>query len=87
MLLYVFLRNVWAVTTLRVHPAETRLTVYRRPYIYARKVVAQNCRCRKLVIAGPAGARIHVIFNTGSDGSSVNVGYGSDVLPPVTIWR
>ena len=34
-LLCVYIFKLLAVTTLRVHPAETRLTVYRRPYILA----------------------------------------------------
>ena len=38
--LCVFICNLMAVTTLRVHPAETRLTVYRRPYIVTFSLVA-----------------------------------------------
>ena len=32
--LYVYIYNLLAATTLRVHPAETRLTVYRRLYMW-----------------------------------------------------
>ena len=37
-------------------------------------------RCGNLVITGSTGARIHVIFNTGSGGVDMNAGCGPEVL-------